>query len=382
MRIRLSEDHELIRKTVQEFMDTEVAPIAAEIDRTGVFPAKTVARMGELGLMGINVPEEYGGAGADTVSFALVAEELTRVCATHAVIYGANNTLTCNPLNNFGTPEQKEEHLVPLATGRAFGSYALTEPGAGSDAASLITRAEKDGDDYIVNGTKVFISNGSVADTMIVFARTGGPGPKGVSAFIVPPKRTPGVTVGPNEKKLGLRGSPTNQIFFKDARVPKENLLGREGEGFKIAMATLDTGRIMAAAASTGMIRACREESTAYAQERRQFGAVIGSFQAIQWKLADMRTHEEAARLLYLNAAWRKDQKLPYTKEASMAKVFATEKAMDATIENIQVHGGNGYTSDYPAERHFRDIKVFEIFEGTSEIQRMVIARHILEAKS
>jgi butyryl-CoA dehydrogenase len=206
-----------IRRMVQEFMDTEVAPIAAEVDRTGAFPTRTVARMGELGLMGINVPQEYGGAGADTVSFALVAEELTRVCATHAVIYGANNTLTCNPINNFGTDEQKSEHLVPLATGKAFGAYALTEPGAGSDAAGLVTRAEKDGDDYVLNGTKVFISNGSIADTMIVFARTGGPGPKGVSAFIVPPKRTEGVTAGPNEKKLGLRASPTNQIFFKDA---------------------------------------------------------------------------------------------------------------------------------------------------------------------
>jgi butyryl-CoA dehydrogenase len=369
-----------VRKMVQDFMDQEVAPIAAEIDQTGEFPEKTVRRMGELGLMGINVPQEYGGAGADTVSFALVAEELTRICATHAVIYGANNSLTCNPINNFGTHEQKEEFLTPLAQGRHYGSYALTEPGAGSDAGSLKTKAEKDGDEYVINGTKVFISNGSVADTMIVFARTGGPGPKGVSAFIVPAKKTEGVKVGPNEKKLGLRASPTNQIFFEDARVPAENMLGKEGEGFKIAMSTLDTGRIMAASGSTGMIRACREESVAYANERKQFGKKIGSFQAIQWKIADMRTHEEAARMLYLDAAWRKDQGLPYTKEASMAKLFASEKAMDATIQNIQVHGGSGFTTDYPAERHMRDIKVFEIFEGTSEIQRMVIARHLLQA--
>ncbi len=378
MQIQLTEEQELVRKTVQQFMDDEVAPIAAEIDQTHEFPEKTVRRMGELGLMGINVPTDYGGAGADTVTFALVAEELTRVCATHAVIYGANNSLTCSPINTFGTPEQKEEYLTPLAQGKHYGAYALTEPGSGSDAAALKTKAEKDGDDYVLNGTKVFISNGSVSDTMIVFARTGGPGPKGISAFIVAPKSDDGVTAGPNEKKLGLRASATNQMFFENVRVPKENMLGKEGEGFKIAMATLDTGRIMAASGSTGMIRACREESTAYAQERKQFGKPIGSFQGVQWKIADMRTHEEAARMLYLQAAWRKDQGLPFTKEASMAKLFASEKAMDATIQNIQVHGGNGYVSDYAAERHFRDIKVFEIFEGTSEIQRMVIARHML----
>lgn len=381
MQIKLTDEQELIRKMVQEFMDQEVAPIAAEIDETGRFPEGTVKRMGELGLMGINVPAEYGGAGADNVSFALVSEEITRVCATHAVIYGANNSLTCNPIKDFGTPEQKEEHLTPLAQGKHYGAYALTEPGAGSDAAGLRTKAEKDGDEYVINGTKVFISNGSIADTMIVFARTGGPGPKGVSAFIVPPKKTKGVTAGPNEKKLGLRASPTNQMFFEDARVPAENMLGEEGEGFKIAMATLDTGRIMAASGSTGIIRACREESTAYAMEREQFGKKIGSFQGVQWKIADMRVHEEASRMLYMDAAWRKDQGMPYTKQASMAKLFASEKAMEATIQNIQVHGGNGYVKDYPAERHFRDIKVFEIFEGTSEIQRMVIARHLLQER-
>ncbi len=380
MLIKLTEEQELVRRMVQEFMDQEVAPVAAQIDQTGTFPEKTVRRMGELGLMGINVPSEYGGAGADTVTFALVAEELTRVCATHAVIYGANNSLTCGPLNAFGTPDQKAEFLRPLAQGEHYGAYALTEPGAGSDAAGLKTKADKDGDEYVISGSKVFISNGSVADTMIVFARTGGPGPKGVSAFIVPAKSTKGVSAGPNEKKLGLRGSATNQMFFEDARVPQENMLGKEGEGFRIAMATLDTGRIMAASGSTGIIRACREESVAYANERKQFGKKIGSFQGVQWKIADMRTHEEAARMLYMDAAWRKDQGLPFTKEASMAKLFASEKAMDATIENIQVHGGAGYVSDYPAERHFRDIKVFEIFEGTSEIQRMVIARHLLQA--
>ncbi len=368
----------MVRKMVQEFMDTEVAPIAGRIDQTGEFPHATVKRMGELGLMGINVPQAYGGAGADNVTFALVAEELTRICASHSVIYGANVSLTCGPIHNFGTEEQKQEFLVPLAQGKHKGCYCLTEPGSGSDAGSLKTKAERRGDEYVLNGGKVFISNGAVADTMVVFARTGpDPGPKGVSAFIVPAK-TKGVKVGPNEKKLGLRASPTNQVFFEDVHIPREYLLGKEGEGFKIAMATLDGGRIMAAAGSTGIIRACREESTAYAKERKQFGAPIASYQAIQWKIADMAVHEEAARLLYMRAATLKDRKVAFTKEASLAKLFASERAMDATIQNIQVHGGNGYTTDYPAERHFRDIKVFEIFEGTSEIQRVVIARHLL----
>lgn len=379
MNIRLTDEQEMVRKMVQEFMDTEVAPIAGQIDKTGEFPHKTVQRMGELGLMGINVPQEYGGAGADNITFALVAEELTRICASHSVIYGANVSLTCGPINHFGTPEQKEEFLTPLAQGTHRGCYCLTEPGAGSDAASLKTKAEKEGDDYVLNGGKVFISNGAVADTMVVFARTGEAGPKGVSAFIVP-AQTDGVKIGPNEKKLGLRASPTNQVFFEGARIPKEHLLGKLGEGFKIAMHTLDGGRIMAAAGSTGIIRACKEESLAYAQERKQFGQPIGNYQAIQWKVADMAVHEAAARDLYLRAAWLKDQGRPFTKEASMAKLFASEKAMDATVENIQVHGGNGYTTDYPAERHFRDIKVFEIFEGTSEIQRVVISRHVLGA--
>ena len=378
MRIELTDDQAAVRTMVQTFMDTEVAPIAGKIDKTGEFPTKTVERMGELGLMGINVPEKWGGAGADNVTFALVAEEINRVCGSHGVIYGANNSLTCGPINNFGNEDQKQRYLVPLAQGKHYGCYALTEPQAGSDAASLRTKAVLDKDEWVLDGQKVFISNGAVAHTAIVFARTGkDPGPKGVSAFIVP-MRTKGVRVGKNEKKLGLRASPTNQLFFEGVRVPKGNLLGKEGEGFKIAMATLDGGRIMAAAGSTGIMRACKEESIAYALERKQFGAPIASYQAIQWKIADMAVHEEAARLLYMRAATLKDQGVPFTKEASMAKLFASERAMDATIENIQIHGGNGYTTDYPAERHFRDIKVFEIFEGTSEIQRVVISRHLL----
>lgn len=380
MNIQLTEEQEMVRKMIQEFMDTEVAPIAGEIDQTGTFPEATVKRMGELGLMGINIPTEYGGAGADNITFALASEEIARICASHSVIFGANCSLTCGPINAFGTEEQKKEFLTPLAQGVQRGSYALTEPGAGSDAGSLKTKAEASGDEWVLNGQKAFISNGSVSDTMVVFARSNDqPGPKGVSAFIVPTK-TDGVKVAPNEKKMGLRASPTNQVFFENVHIPKDNLLGKDGQGFAVAMSTLDGGRIMAAASATGMIRACREESTAYAKERKQFGAPIASFQGIQWKIADMAVHEEASRMLYMRAAQLKDQGVPFTKEASMAKVFATEKAMDATIQNIQVHGGNGYTSDYPAERHFRDIKVWEIFEGTSEVQRMVIARHLLSA--
>ncbi|MBW3583852.1 MAG: acyl-CoA dehydrogenase family protein, partial [Euryarchaeota archaeon] len=373
MHFALTPEQEMVRKTVQEFMDTEVAPIAAEIDKTHEFPWKTVKRMGELGLMGVNVPTEYGGTGADNVTFALVAEEITRVCATHSVIFGGNNSLTCGPINHFGTHEQKEEHLTPLASGKAIGAYALTEPSAGSDAGSLRTKAVLDGDEWVLTGNKTFITNAGVADTIIVFARTSeDPGAKGVSAFIVPVKGREGVTIGPPMDKMGLRASATNEIHLDQVRIPKENLLGKEGEGFKIAMSTLDGGRIMAAAGSTGILRACMEESLAYAQERKQFGSPIGSYQGIQWKIADMATHYEAARLMYLRAATLKDKGVPFTKEASEAKLFASERAMDATIQNIQVHGGNGYTTDYPAERHFRDIKIFEIFEGTSEIQRMV----------
>ncbi|MBW3583854.1 MAG: acyl-CoA dehydrogenase family protein [Euryarchaeota archaeon] len=378
MHLQTTPDQDRVRKMVHDFLEAEVRPIADKIDESGEYPEATVRRMAELGLLGINVPEEHGGAGLDAVTGALVGEEMSRVCRNHAGIMGAHNTLACGPIVDFGTPEQKQRFLPDLASGKAIGSYCLTEPHAGSDPANMKTKAEADGDEWVLTGSKCFISNARVSGTMIVFARSNDrPGAKGVSAFIVPTK-TEGITIGADEKKLGLRAQPTNQVDFDHARIPKENLLGKDGEGFKVAMKTLDNGRISVASGSTGVIRACREESTAYAKERKQFGRPISDYQAIQWKIADMATHEEASRLLYLNAAWRKDHGLPFTKEASMAKVFASEKAMQATIENIQVHGGNGFMMDYPAQRHFRDIKVYEIFEGTSEIQRMVISRHVL----
>ncbi len=379
MDFQLTEPQQMIRDMVREFAEKEIKPIAAEIDRNHEFPMKTAKRMGELGLLGITVPEEYGGPGADYVSFALVSEEIARACASHSVIFGANASLTVGPILNYGSEEQKHAYLPKLTNGEYFGCYGLTEPTAGSDAGSLKTTAIKEGDEYVVNGGKIFISNGAVADICVLFARTdpSNPGPGGVSAFIVDTK-SDGFTVGKNEEKMGLNASYTNQLFFEDLRVPAENLIGKEGIGFKIAMNALDTGRMTAAAGSTGLARAAFEDSLAYAKERIQFNTPIAAHQAIQWKLADMDVNIEAARNLYLKAAWLKDQGKPCTHAASRAKVFASEMAVKATLEGIQIHGGNGYTKDYAVERYMRDVKIFEIFEGTSEVQRIVIARHLL----
>ncbi len=379
MDFQLTEPQQMIRDMVREFAEKEIKPIAAEIDRNHEFPMKTAKRMGELGLLGITVPEEYGGPGADYVSFALVSEEIARACASHSVIFGANASLTVGPILNYGSEEQKHAYLPKLTNGEYFGCYGLTEPTAGSDAGSLKTTAIKEGDEYVVNGGKIFISNGAVADICVLFARTdpANPGPGGVSAFIVDTK-SDGFTVGKNEEKMGLNASYTNQLFFEDLRVPAENLIGKEGIGFKIAMNALDTGRMTAAAGSTGLARAAFEDSLAYAKERIQFNTPIAAHQAIQWKLADMDVNIEAARNLYLKAAWLKDQGKPCTHAASRAKVFASEMAVKATLEGIQIHGGNGYTKDYAVERYMRDVKIFEIFEGTSEVQRIVIARHLL----
>jgi alkylation response protein AidB-like acyl-CoA dehydrogenase len=378
MDFQLSEDQRMVRDMVREFVDREVKPVAAKHDREHTFPMATAKRMGELGLLGITVPEKYGGPGADYVSFALVAEELARGDASHSVIFGANASLSVGPILNFGTEEQKQKYLGKLSSGRLLGCYALTEPESGSDAGSLRTSARREGDHYVVNGQKLFISNGAVADVCILFARTDpkSTDARGVSAFIVDTKAK-GFKVGRNEQKLGLNASYTNQLFFEDMAVPAANRLGEEGEGFKIAMSTLDTGRIMAAAGSTGIARAAYEDSIAYSKERSQFGRPIATNQAIQWKLADMDVAIEAGRNLYLKAAWLKDQGQPYTHAASRAKLFCSEMAMKATIDGVQIHGGNGYTKDYAVERYMRDIKIFEIFEGTSEIQRLVIARHI-----
>jgi alkylation response protein AidB-like acyl-CoA dehydrogenase len=377
----LSDDQRAIRDMVREFAAKEIRPIAAQHDRDHTFPMATAKRMGELGLLGITVPERYGGPGADYVSFALVAEELARADASHSVIFGANASLSVGPIMAFGTQEQKATWLPGLASGKLLGCYALTEPEAGSDAGSLKTSARREGDHYVVDGQKQFITNGGVADVCILFARTDpkSADAKGVSAFIVDTK-SKGFKVGRNESKLGLNASYTNQLFFEGLQVPQENLLGKEGEGFKVAMATLDTGRIMAAAGSTGIARAAYEDSLAYAKERRQFGKPIATNQAIQWKLADMDVAIEAGRNLYLKAAWLKDKGEPFTHAASRAKLFCSEMATKATIDGVQIHGGNGYTKDYSVERYMRDIKIFEIFEGTSEVQRLVIARHVLGA--
>jgi alkylation response protein AidB-like acyl-CoA dehydrogenase len=379
MDFTLTEEQRMIRDMVHEFAQKEIRPIARKHDREHSFPAATAKRMGELQLFGITVPEKYGGPGADAVTFGLVGEELAWGDASHSVIWGATASLAVSPILNWGTEEQKHAYLPRFASGDLIGCYALTEPEAGSDAGSLKTTAVRDGDEYVVDGNKVFISNGAVAGVCILFARTDprSTDAKGVSAFIVDTK-SKGFEVGKNEAKLGLNASYTNQLFFDGLRVPAENILGAEGDGFKVAMSTLDTGRIMAAAGSVGIARATFEDSVAYAKERSQFGRPIATNQAIQWKLADMDVTIDAARNLYLKAAWLKDQAQPYTHAASRAKLFASEMAMKATIDGVQIHGGNGYTKDYDVERYMRDIKIFEIFEGTSEVQRMVIARHVL----
>lgn len=377
MDFRLSRDQELIRDTVRQFCQDEVPDVARRIDKTSEFPHATVRRMAELGLLGMTVPAEWGGAGTDYVSFALVAEELTRASATLSVIFGANNSLTCGPINAFGTPQQKERFLRPLAEGRHLGAYALTEPHAGSDAATIKTGARKEGDEYVLDGQKTFITNGSIADLTLVFATTNPKaGARGISAFIVP-KGTKGLTIGEDFEKMGLHGSPTSQLLFQECRIPADQRLGAEGEGFKVAMTALDTGRIMAAAGSVGLARGALEDSIAYARERKTMGKPIIEHEAIQFMLAEIATDVEAGRLLYLRAAHLKDQGQKMTKEAAMAKVFCSEMAMAATIKGIQVHGGNGYITDYNVERYFRDVKIFEIFEGTSEIQRIVIAREL-----
>ncbi len=379
MDFELTDAQRMIRDMVRELAEKEIMPVAGKHDAEHTFPEATAKRMGELGLFGITVPEAYGGPGADYVSFAIAAEEIARACASHSVIYGASASLTVGPILHHGTEEQKHQYLTPMAQGTSMGCYALTEPEAGSDAGSLKTSATKDGDEWVINGQKVYISNGAVADTCVLFARTdpATTDARGISAFIVETDWE-GFNVGKNEEKLGLNASYTNQLFFDNLRVPEANLLGDLGDGFKIAMSTLDTGRVMAAAGSVGIARAAFEDSVAYAKERHQFGKPIAANQAIQWKLADMDVHIEAARNLYLKAATLKDRGLPFTHAASRAKLFASEMAMKATIDGVQIHGGNGYTKDYNVERYMRDIKIFEIFEGTSEIQRMVIARHLL----
>ena len=373
MAMELSEEQDLIRSLVREFAAKEVAPIAEKVDRDGIFPGEIMEKLAKLELTGIPCPGEYGGGDADYLSYALVVEELAKVCASTAVVF-AVHTLCQAPLLQFGTPEQKGKFLPMLTGYKVLGGFALTEAGAGTDAGAVATTAVPDGDDYVINGTKTFITNGDEAGIVILMARTGpGEGTKGISAFIVEKAVSP-FAVGKHEDKMGVRGSHTTELIFKDCRVPKENLLGNIGQGFKISMATLDGGRIGIAAQALGIAQACLDESVSYAKERRQFGRPIASNQAIQWMIADMAKDVMAARLLVYHAASLKDNGQPFSMEAAIAKLFAAETAMRHSIKAVQIHGGYGYVRGSKVERLMRDAKITEIYEGTSEVQRMVIA--------
>jgi len=375
----LTEEQRMIQEMARSFAQKEVLPKAAELDETGRYPAELVRKMAELGLMGVAVPEEYGGAGMDNVCYAIAMEEIARACASTAVIMSVNNSLVCDPLLKFGTEEQKKKYLVPLASGEKLGCFGLTEPGAGSDAGSQKTTAVRKGDHYVVNGTKNFITNAPEADICILFTMTDKEKRhKGITTFILDMK-LPGVSIGKHEKKMGIKASPTSSIVMEDVKIAAADRLGNEGDGFKVAMNTLDGGRIGIAAQAIGIGRASLEDALAYAKDRKQFGQPISEFQAIQWMLADMATEIDAARLLAYRAAWLKDRKARHSKESAMAKLYASEAAMRAGVKGIQIHGGYGYIKEYPAERHFRDAKITEIYEGTSEIQRMIIAAAMLK---
>lgn len=377
MDLRFTEEQLMMQGMVRDFAQTEIAPFVEQMEE-GQFPRAILTKMGELGLMGITVPEQYGGAGMDFTSYILAIHELSKVSAVIGVILSVHTSVGTNPILYFGNEEQKQRYISRLASGEFLGAFCLTEPGAGSDAASLKTRAVRDGDDYVLDGSKVFITNGGEADLYIVFAVTDPEqGARGISAFIVE-KDTPGFIVGKDEKKMGLHGSRTVQLTFEAMRVPKQNLLGLEGEGLKIALGNLDVGRIGIAAQSLGIAEAALEAATTYAKERVQFGKPVAMQQGVGFKLADMATNTEAARLLVYRAAALRASGAPCGKEASMAKLFASQTAMQNAIDAVQIFGGYGYTKDYPVERYFRDAKVTQIYEGTSEIQRLVISKHLL----
>ncbi|MEI3618523.1 acyl-CoA dehydrogenase AcdA [Bacillus thuringiensis] len=375
MHFKLSEEHEMIRKMVRDFAKNEVAPTAAERDEEERFDRELFDQMAELGLTGIPWPEEYGGIGSDYLAYVIAIEELSRVCASTGVTLSAHTSLAGWPIFKFGTEEQKQKFLRPMAEGKKIGAYGLTEPASGSDAGGMKTIAKRDGDHYILNGSKIFITNGGIADIYVVFALTDPESKqRGTSAFIVE-SDTPGFSVGKKESKLGIRSSPTTEIMFEDCRIPVENLLGEEGQGFKVAMQTLDGGRNGIAAQAVGIAQGALDASVEYARERHQFGKPIVAQQGIGFKLADMATDVEAARLLTYQAAWLESEGLPYGKESAMSKVFAGDTAMKVTTEAVQVFGGYGYTKDYPVERYMRDAKITQIYEGTQEIQRLVISR-------
>lgn len=374
MNFGLTREQELVRQMVREFAVNEVKPIAAEIDETERFPMENVKKMAELKMMGIPFPKELGGAGGDVLSYIIAVEELSKACATTGVIVSCHTSLCASLIYENGTTEQKEKYLVPLAKGEKIGAFGLTEPGAGTDAAGQQTTAILDGDNYILNGSKIFITNGGVADTFVVFAMTDkSKGTRGISAFIVE-KGFKGFSIGKREEKLGIRASSTTELIFENCIVPKENLIGKEGKGFGIAMKTLDGGRIGIAAQALGIAEGAYEEAVKYMKERKQFGKPLSAFQGLQWMIAEMETKIEAAKLLVYKAAWLKQNKLPYSVNAAKAKLFAAEVAMDVTTKAVQIHGGYGYTKEYPVERMMRDAKITEIYEGTSEVQKMVIA--------
>lgn len=377
--ISLSEEQRMVQKTAKEFTNNEIKPVASINDRKHRFPEEIINKLGELGFMGMSVPEQYGGSGLDYLSYILALEEICKGCASTGTIMSVNNSLVCAPIKTFGTDEQKKSILTELASGKKLGCFMLSEPEAGSDVASMKTTAILNGDYYLLNGTKSWITNGAEADFAVVFASTDTSlKHKGVSAFIVNMK-TPGLKIGKLEDKLGIRATSTAQIFFEDCKVPANNLLGKEGEGFKIALHTLDGGRIGIGAQAVGLAQAALEESVRYAKERKAFGKTISDFQGLQFMIADIATRVEASRLLVWQAAVMKDSNVKYSKQSAMAKLYAAETAMWVTTKAIQIHGGYGYTTDYPVERFFRDAKITEIYEGTSEIQRIVIARETLK---
>ena len=378
MKLELTEEQQMVQAMAREFAESEIKPIAGEIDREARYPHETIKRMGELGLMGIAVPEKWGGAGADVVSYTLALIEIAKACGSHAVIMSVNNSLFCAPIQQFGNDAQREKFLRPVASGHEKGCFALTEPQAGSDATNQHTLAVLDGDHYVVDGRKIFVTNGREASTALVFCQTDRTkGHHGISALLIE-KGTPGFLVPKTEDKLGIRASDTAEFVFEDCRVPAANRLGEEGQGFRIALTAIGGGRIGIAAQALGLAIGAYERAVAYARERKSFGVAIAQHQMVQWMLADMATAIEGARLLILRAAALKDAGRPYGTAASMAKLFASEMAMKVTTDAIQVHGGYGYIKDYEVERYFRDAKITQLYEGTSQIQKLVIAREVL----
>jgi alkylation response protein AidB-like acyl-CoA dehydrogenase len=378
MKLELTDEQQMVQAMAREFAESEIRPIAGEIDREARYPHETVKRMGELGLMGIAVPEKWGGAGADTVSYALALVEIAKACGSHAVIMSVNNSLFCDPIYKFGDDTQREKFLRPVASGHGVGCFALTEPQAGSDASNQHTLAVRDGDHYVVNGRKIFVTSGREASAALVFCQTDRDGGHhGISTLLIE-RGTPGFLVPKTEDKLGIRASDTAEFVFEDCRVPVANRLGEEGAGFTIAMKALDGGRIGIAAQALGLAAGACERAIAYARERKSFGVPIAEHQMVQWMLADMTTAIEGARLLVLKAAALKDAGQPYGTASAMAKLFASETAMKATTDAVQIHGGYGFIKEYEVERYFRDAKITQIYEGTSQIQKLVIARAVL----